>query len=615
MQLIATYGLCIENNRLYLRDKTLSFTPITDGSVEELKERLLWLAKYYPFTSNRKGKYCLEIKLPGFNNTTVTDDCHRPDSGKPNCWTAWKSDCCYNNCEDIIRAFRQAILLLSRFNNYKPVFDCGCHSYGIAIHFEDLLRDNDCGYFGENQQRIVLPCENAIVAYNPQCYTSADMACKAVDRAKSLINSEGLHAIEHILLRPHCPEDCNCRLHPCNNEFVDCEFPNWKRHTNDPCAEERPVCFKPGYDPYSFIATVVLPAWPQRFRNKDNRLLLENIMYREAPAHVLLRIVWLAPHDFCCFEKQYKQWVKWLAQKNSCIDFSRCAFQQFLFNRQFECLDEPRVCAPCPDTETVPNPCVTIRLDVQGKSVSEKLLSQVNTTYCWTDQSCDRYRFIPCEGQVQQPGILARGATPIEIAEPVETSSPVVSATDTSSIASESDSNPPAANISAPPPREKTADKKTGATAGLDKASKARFINSRFTRYRKETDAIISETKSAKTANMVRRFLDKEEPTGGELKKLVDEVLAARDDRKNKLLTKKRAEILLSMATQYYIDKWALSGKDIKQLEKISTVFYSLRDHKIDMLEIYSKWESDALKKHVPELDMNQVKYLLTGNK
>jgi hypothetical protein len=126
---------------------------------------------------------------------------------------------------------------------------------------------------------------------------------------------------------------------------------------------------------------------------------------------------------------------------------------------------------------------------------------------------------------------------------------------------------------------------------------------------------VVSETKGAKAATMVRRFLDKEEPTAAEFKKLVDEVFAARDDKKNKLLTKKRAEILLSMATQYFIDKWAFNGKDIKQLERSKVVFADMRTRKIDMLEIYRKWESDALKKHEPALDMNQVKYLLTGNK
>jgi hypothetical protein len=568
---IATYGLCTEDNKLYLKGKSILFTPMAGNNeaiVKELKERLQWMAQYYPITSrvsgagqNKRIKYCIEIKLPEFNSNTLVDDC----SGKTNCWVAWKSDCCYQTCEEIVQALRQAILLLSRFSNYKPVFDCNCHSYGIAIHYENMLPGDQCGYIGENQQQVDLPCDNAILAYNPQCYTSAKMACAAADRARLLINSEGLHVVEHILLRPHCPEDCDCRLRPCPNEFDNCDFPSWKRPTGDPCDEELPVCFSPGHDPYSFIATVVLPAWPKRFRSKDNRLQLENILYREAPAHVLLRIIWLAPHDFCCFEKQYKEWIKALGLKRSCSEFSLCQFTQFLFSRQFECLGEPRVCEPCPDLETIPNPCLTTR-QLPQRSLSERLLSQVNTAYCWLDQSCNQYRFVPCEEIIQQPPPIERP------------------------------------NVRREEP-------------GLDIASKAKFINSRFARYRKETDEIVTETKGAKPATMVRRFLDNNEPTAAEYKKLAEEILTARDDKKSKTITKRRAEVLLSMATQYFIDKWAFNGKDIKKLKQSSAVFENMRAHKIDMLEIYRKWESDALKKYEPGIDMNQVKYLLTGNK
>jgi hypothetical protein len=169
--------------------------------------------------------------------------------------------------------------------------------------------------------------------------------------------------------------------------------------------------------------------------------------------------------------------------------------------------------------------------------------------------------------------------------------------------------------IQQPQPQPNVFERVVREEAGLDKASKAKFINSRFSRYRKETDEIISETKGAKPAAMVRRFLDNNQPTAAEYKKLVEEIIAARNDKKSKTMTKKRAEVLLSMATQYFIDKWAFNGKDIKQLKQSSAVFEEMRDNKIDMLEIYRKWESDALKKHEPEIDMNQVKYLLTGNK
>src|SRR6185437_3414964 len=83
--------------------------------------------------------------------------------------------------------------------------------------------------------------------------------------------------------------------------------------------------FRPGADPYSFVATVVLPAWPIRFQKPENRLQLEAILQREAPAHVLLRILWLCPHELCRFEWMYKKWIFWLGQ-SACSEFDRAAF-------------------------------------------------------------------------------------------------------------------------------------------------------------------------------------------------------------------------------------------------------------------------------------------------
>jgi hypothetical protein len=108
------------------------------------------------------------------------------------------------------------------------------------------------------------------------------------------------------------------------------------------------VCFKPGHDPYSFIATVALPAWPARFRTKENRSLVESLLQKEAPAHVLLRILWLTPHDLCCFEKHLKKWLVWMAYQKSCGgDYSACEFLKFLFDQEFECLDDTVICDTC----------------------------------------------------------------------------------------------------------------------------------------------------------------------------------------------------------------------------------------------------------------------------
>jgi len=600
---IATRGLCIENNKLYLRGKSISFLPVagTNTDIEALKQKLTWLASYFPFTRKavqRGGReeisYCIEIKLPGFNNDG-TDDCD-PKGGF--CYLAWKSDCCYNNCASLMEAYRNALLLLSNFRNYKAVYDCVCNSYGIALHYTNNLTDNpnnECGYFDEQQRRILLPCENQIVAYNPQCYPDAKTACEAVERSKQLINEEGLHIVEHILLRPHCKEECNCRIPPCNNEFDECKFPYWQKPVTDPCEEERPVCFEPGYDPYSFIATVVLPAWPERFRDKEKRILFENILYREAPAHVLLRILWLAPHDFCCFEKEYKEWIKWLAKKKQCGDFSICSLREFLFFRQFECMEVPRVCLPCETNITIENPCIADKLRLIERPMTDRLNRKINELFCWPQQNCNQYRFISCENENRQDDIIRPGT--------IDTTVGLVRGNDT-------ETREPL--ITEPEPREAEPQSPVSAAELM---GKSKFINSRFARYRKALDALVGETKGLKVSSMARRFVDHPSPSVSDFKKTVQEILQEHSEKKNKLLTKKRVMALLDNITRYYLDKWAFNGKDIRELEKVKEIFEEMRKEKIDMLEMYRLWESDALKKHEPGIDMNAVRYLLTGNK
>ncbi|MBW8682913.1 hypothetical protein [Chitinophaga rhizophila] len=71
-------------------------------------------------------------------------------------------------------------------------------------------------------------------------------------------------------------------------------------------------------DPYSFWATVVLPAWPQRFRLARFRQFFEDTLRREAPAHIRLNIVWISPQQMLAFESAWKQWLMALSREESC---------------------------------------------------------------------------------------------------------------------------------------------------------------------------------------------------------------------------------------------------------------------------------------------------------
>lgn len=62
-------------------------------------------------------------------------------------------------------------------------------------------------------------------------------------------------------------------------------------------------------DPYSFRASLVLPYWPQRFRNIIFRRYFEEIAQTEAPAHTALQICWVNNPSMRHFEVAYKDWL------------------------------------------------------------------------------------------------------------------------------------------------------------------------------------------------------------------------------------------------------------------------------------------------------------------
>ena len=62
-------------------------------------------------------------------------------------------------------------------------------------------------------------------------------------------------------------------------------------------------------DPYSQIATVVVPYWPGRFINMDFRKFAEKRLRLEAPAHIFLNVCWINCEHMADFEYSYKQWL------------------------------------------------------------------------------------------------------------------------------------------------------------------------------------------------------------------------------------------------------------------------------------------------------------------
>ncbi|HRN55346.1 MAG TPA: hypothetical protein PLL71_02775, partial [Agriterribacter sp.] len=580
-----------EEGRVVLRDdqhEVIAGSLQKDISLTAWKEMLQQFVCYYPVKkteaaggAGNRYNYCIEIQLPGFNTCDEDMQEEKPcgcGSGdrqeEPPCYIAWKVDCCYPTCAEAERALQAITGLLLHFNYYLPVFDCGCCLYGIAIQMSRnaIIADENITWYWQ-EAAISNWHSSEIVAVNPQCYTHPEMACAAATRAKALINSEGLHVVEHILLRPRCnPGDCRCSQYnkQCEDE-TGCRFV-WPVQDEDPCTEEKDICFVPGADPYSFIATVVLPAWPERFRKKENRVLLENILYREAPAHVLLRILWLAPHDFCCFETKFKSWGRWLAQKKTCTgDFSVCDFLDFIFDRNYECLDDCMACLPCEENVQQPPPCFA---EGNGREGESTYLSQINDLYCWYDQHCDQYKFTPCVAtEPRNPDIPGTPLLNIAGGHNEEMRE------DLSALVGISGKSLAEKKIEVGLPDKDIAKRKRQA------------INGRLSKYRKVADDIFEKPGNNAIAAKVQRFLSDPHPTRERLSKLMIEVLQNKAPEKpGKPLTKKQVRELLQAGTCYFLDKLCFNGKDKIKHRELKTVFEKLRKAGADIKALYAYW-------------------------
>ncbi|HPE75154.1 MAG TPA: hypothetical protein PLC80_03660, partial [Draconibacterium sp.] len=62
-------------------------------------------------------------------------------------------------------------------------------------------------------------------------------------------------------------------------------------------------------DPYTCIASVIIPHWQGRFDNMDFRRFFEKQLRLESPAHVFLVICWISCEQMTEFEKKYKAWL------------------------------------------------------------------------------------------------------------------------------------------------------------------------------------------------------------------------------------------------------------------------------------------------------------------
>lgn len=134
-----------------------------------------------------------------------------------------------------------------------------------------------------------------IIARRIEYFESEKERADAIDHVVEFLASrtagERVYLLEHILLRPH--KNGDLLLPVCLDPICpDCAY----------------------WDPYSFRLSVILPYWPERFRNMHFRRYLERLVRELTPAHLLPRICWIDRDQMLQFEAAYWQWRMDLAE-------------------------------------------------------------------------------------------------------------------------------------------------------------------------------------------------------------------------------------------------------------------------------------------------------------
>lgn len=83
-----------------------------------------------------------------------------------------------------------------------------------------------------------------------------------------------------------------------------------------PIEVHNPCLFCQFDDPYSFIISVILPAWQGRFFNQEFRRFLDRTLRLECPAHLVMNVCWVDCKQMGEVELKYKKWILENAKAN-----------------------------------------------------------------------------------------------------------------------------------------------------------------------------------------------------------------------------------------------------------------------------------------------------------
>jgi len=138
-------------------------------------------------------------------------------------------------------------------------------------------------------------------------YADKEAAIQAANALRHFLimlnrESEGLHIIEHILLRP-AQDSANSSPNPLQHE-----------------------------DFFSLRFSVVFPAWTARCHDKRFRMLAEETVRLNAPAHLYPEFYWLEFHKMYEFELLYEKWLEVKSEEDSDhAELNECAQKLIAF--------------------------------------------------------------------------------------------------------------------------------------------------------------------------------------------------------------------------------------------------------------------------------------------
>ncbi len=157
---------------------------------------------------------------------------------------------------------------------YEVVNQPSSERVGLVIHHGGVILEHESSF--ETEAEAVSTIRRIIALHDSLLL---DDAC----------DDEGMHLIEHLLLRPRLAGD---KLLPV---CLGCD-------RNDGA----PICGDD--DPYSFRITVALPYWPDRFTNLHFREFVERTIREQAPAHIHAKICWISQAQMALLDERHLAW-------------------------------------------------------------------------------------------------------------------------------------------------------------------------------------------------------------------------------------------------------------------------------------------------------------------